>query len=188
MASDAESIKMDVDALRQSPPDRLFASPIDYILADHYRQRSLCRVLDAIADPETINGDLVTAALQFLESEFGPHVIDEEADLFPILRARAHPDDEVGEMLDDLLEEHAADKQDADQIIAGLAKIADSDNDAQPTSSFCDLLRRFSANERRHLIVENAIILPLARARLAADDLRTIGRRMAARRGIDYPE
>ena len=47
-----------------------------------------------------------------------------------------------------------------------------------------ELLARFAANERQHLIVENAIVLPLARARLSEDDKQKLGMRMAARRGL----
>ena len=45
------------------------------------------------------------------------------------------------------------------------------------------ILSEFASQERRHLGLENAVILPIARLRLDADDLATLGRRLAARRG-----
>ena len=42
----------------------------------------------------------------------------------------------------------------------------------------------FRSSERRHLAWENGAILPLARKRLTPEDLRTLGQKMAALRGI----
>ncbi|MBT6984731.1 MAG: hypothetical protein HN956_10320 [Rhodospirillaceae bacterium] len=46
---------------------------------------------------------------------------------------------------------------------------------------------RFVNTQRRHIIWENNIVLPLARRYLEAKDMESIGRGMAARRSIDYP-
>ena len=47
-------------------------------------------------------------------------------------------------------------------------------------------LRTFAEAQRRHIAWENSLVLPLARKRLTAKDLETMGRNMAARRGIAY--
>ncbi len=182
-----EARAMAIEALETMPPASQLRSPLDYIFADHFRQRVLCRVLDDIADAEACDTELLTAALDFLKTDFAPHVIDEEEDLFPLLRRRAEPEDRIGEVLDDLSQEHAADKLDADRIIEGLQQARER-GEGPLSEAFQALLHRFAANERRHLIVENAIVMPLARARLTKDDLSTLGRRMAARRGLDYPK
>jgi hemerythrin-like domain-containing protein len=41
--------------------------------------------------------------------------------------------------------------------------------------------------QRRHIVWENNIILPLARRRFSVEDMEEIGRDMAARRGLEYP-
>jgi len=46
---------------------------------------------------------------------------------------------------------------------------------------------RFVETQRRHIIWENNIVLPLARRRLNADDRAVMGRNMAARRKIEFP-
>jgi hemerythrin-like domain-containing protein len=46
-------------------------------------------------------------------------------------------------------------------------------------------LARFAGHARRHLILENAIILPFARLRLTRHDLETLRLRMMQRRGLD---
>lgn len=180
-----EAKKLAVEALTQALPPSLFYEPIDYVFADHFRQRTLCRVLDDLADMAVIDFDLLDPALEFLKREFGPHVLDEEEDLFPLLRSRAEPEDEINEVLGQLCEEHAADETDAKQIIALLETAKSNAETAELTNNDRELLRRFAANERQHLIVENAIVLPLARARLSETDKQNLGMRMAARRGTD---
>ena len=41
--------------------------------------------------------------------------------------------------------------------------------------------------ERRHLKLEDDVVLPLAQRRLSPDELEQIGRSMAARRNIAFP-
>ncbi|MCB2076099.1 MAG: hemerythrin domain-containing protein, partial [Novosphingobium sp.] len=117
----------------------------------------------------------------------GLHVLDEEEDLFPLLRRRTELEDRIDDTLEVLCQEHDADRRDAHDIVEGLSALAERGAARPLKVAFRKLLRRFAANERRHLTVENAIVLPLARARLTADDLRNLGRRMAARRGLDFP-
>ena len=45
---------------------------------------------------------------------------------------------------------------------------------------WADVLRR----DLRHLALENAVVLPIARLRLSAEDLLALSRRLAARRGL----
>lgn len=170
--------------LSTKPPVAQFAAPLDYILAEHLRHRSLCWVIDLLADNEQADEECIDAVLRFLSEDFGPHVVDEEEDLFPLLRRRAGPEDHIEEILGNLSKEHAEDRVDANEIAQGLSV---SNRGVRLPQAFGGLLKRFATNERRHLIVENAIVLPLARARLTADDLCNLGRRMAARRGIDFP-
>ena len=177
-----------LEALMNAPPTSLFNDPIEYIFADHFRQRTLCSVLDQIAEAETIDVELVEAALGFLQSEFGPHVLDEEEDLFPLLRRRAETEDDINQVLGQLSEEHASDEADGNQIIALLQRLLGSGDLSVIDSEAIGLLGRFAANERHHLIVENAIVLPLARARLSETDKQKLGTRMAARRGLAPPQ
>lgn len=180
-----EAKTLAMEALTKAPPATLFHEPIEYIFAEHYRQRILCKVLDEIAEEEFPDRDLLKAALEFLQTDFGPHVLDEEEDLFPLLQRRAKPEDEINEVLGQLSEEHAADETDAKQIIALLCSRVESKEPETLRKKERELLKRFAVNERQHLVVENAIVLPLARARLIETDKQKLGMRMAARRGID---
>lgn len=179
-----EARTLALEALTTAPAVAMLHDPIEYLFAEHFRQRTLCTVLDQLAESASLDRPLLDAALAFLRSEFGPHVQDEEIDLFPLLRRRAEPEDEIREALQQLSEEHASDRVDANQIIGLLEALAQNDK-TELDQQAKQLLKRFAANERQHLIVENAIVLPLARARLTEEDKQELGRRMAARRGID---
>lgn len=188
MAGNDEARQMALEALATMPPPEQLLAPLDYIFADHFRQRTLCKLLDGIATEKVTDLKVMTAVLRFMRDEFGMHVLDEEEDLFPLLRRRTEPEDRIEETLEELCQEHAADRKDASEIVDGLAALEEHAGRRKLAGALRKLIHRFAANERRHLTVENAIVLPLARARLTVDDLRNLGRRMAARRGIDYLE
>lgn len=173
-----------LEALSTRPPVSLFKEPIEYVFADHFRQRTLCKILDGIAGAETIDTEMVQAALAFLKTEMGPHVLDEELDLFPLLRRRVLPEDEIDMVLGQLSQEHAADETDALEIVRLLEALTSSGNSQGVDVGAANLLQRFASNERQHLILENAIVLPLARVRLTETDCHQLGRSMADRRGI----
>ena len=187
MAGHDEARQLALETLAAMPPAEQLLSPLDYIFADHFRQRILCVLLERIAMEQNIDREAVRTVLHFMRGEFGLHVLDEEEDLFPLLRRRTEPEDRIEDTLAELCEEHNADRKDAIEIVEGLAAIGYGASRRSLSGALRSLLRRFAANERRHLTVENAIVLPLARARLNADDLRNLGWRMAARRGLDYP-
>jgi hemerythrin-like domain-containing protein len=188
MDKQAESRQMALEALTTRPPVGLFAEPVEYMFADHFRQRTLCMFLDEIADGDPVDVEVVDVVLAFLKSEMGPHVLDEEEDLFPLLRRRAEPEDEINTVLGQLSQEHAADEADALLIMDVLEELKNSTIKQVLDEAAAKLLKRFAGNERQHLILENAIVLPLARARLTDEDQRKLGRRMAARRGIELDD
>lgn len=188
MAKNKDSETLALETLEKGPPASQLTEPLDYIFAEHFRQRVLCNILDCIADQTPFNRSKVIAVVQFLKLDFAAHVVDEEEDLFPMLRRRAEPEDRIDEVIARLSQEHAAHKLDADEIMNGLSAALADGKKRKLSTAFSKLLHRFAANERHHLTVENAIVLPLARVRLKADDLRNLGHRMATRRGINFQE
>lgn len=188
MNQQEEAKGLALEALTTAPPPDLLMEPIDYLFADHFRQRMLCTVLDDIAEAESVDLDLLEAVVRFLGNDLAPHVLDEEEDLFPLLRMRAKPEDEIDRVLGQLSEEHVSDETDAKQIMVILDTIKQGGKRSKMSLEDKVLLKRFAANERQHLIVENAIVLPLARARLTETDKRKLSLNMAARRGIPLSE
>src|SRR3546814_21035403 len=80
-----------------------------------------------------------------------------------------------------LSREHAVDRERAKCVIAVLRPLIGgrSPNSEQQVSA---LTRAFAEAQRRHVAWEEAILYPLARARLNAPSLRDLSRRLARRR------
>lgn len=168
-------------------PDNLVREPIEYLFADHVRQRSLCRLLKSLADGVQDAAEFGFAeALVYLEVEHSNHMADEEEELFPRLRARFGTDSALLDLLDDLETEHARDSALGVQIANGLRDLA-----RKPQSDVTDSLRAsiksFVSRVMAHLSIEDERILPLARGTLGDEDIEAMGRAMAHRRSIDYP-
>ena len=184
MDRDQEKRASALSPLEPMSPSDLLRSPLDFLFAEHSRQRVTCGILDEIAEDETIDTEKVGAVLDFLTDSLRLHVRDEDEDLFPLLRRHAEADDRLGELLSELSEEHVVDGACAEAIIEELLHL----ETAAPSTEFRKLVRRFAANGRRHLITENAIVMPMTRALLTHRDLKDLGHNMAARRGWTFPE
>lgn len=184
MEKHAEAQLSAIAMLRAKPHESRFAQPIDFMLDEHMRQRALCGLLDDMALAGRLDADAVAAAVDFLNADFGLHVLDEEEDLFPLLRRRLPADEHLADVLDQLTAEHARDRDVAHSVVESLQKASKE----QAPEPLVAMLQEFAASERRHMIVENAIVMPLARASLTADDLATLGRNMVARRAQHLPQ
>ena len=168
---------------------RLIAEPIEFIFAEHYRQRAVLNLIEQVAgDGLTVEArrHLAGVVLNFVRHELAMHVIDEERDLFPLLQRRARPGDRIVAVLAQFAAEHAADEMLARELSDGLATLAGR-GPSEPTVKFRIAARLFAQSQRRHLAWENAVVLPLARERLTAADLRDLAQRIAARRGLRRP-
>lgn len=93
--------------------------------------------------------------------------------------ARALPEDELDKTLNRLAREHEIAEAAFALLVPALACMADG---ALPAPEDRDALCRLAASERRHLIVENAILLPLARLRLTDKDKSALMAEMCERR------
>ena len=164
-------------------PRDLLRAPLDYLLADHLRQRVLCVLCEQIADASRLNPETVGEVLAYITRDMALHVIDEEEDFFPMLRRRSAPDDDIETVLEQLSGQHAEDEALANRIVAGLEAATQTPDQPVP-DDLAEDLRAFARSERAHLALENATIMPLARLRLTRKDISELAARMAARRGI----
>lgn len=169
-------------------PDNLLRDPLEFLKADHLRMRRVCDRLEEFAlEPEQETAHDVTEALaNYLSDGFLHHIDDEELDLFPRLRVRCKPQDEIDNFLDGLCCDHNAYTSLANGIVQGLRQLPTAHNQAD-IENLNSLITCFSTTERRHLMLEDNIVLPLAKIRLLPEDLEQIGRSMAARRNVTYP-
>lgn len=165
-------------------PRELMAAPLDWFFAEHFRHRQFCRLINAVALAHVFDGERVTRLMEFLRNDLPLHIIDEEQDLFPLLRRRAQPEDDVEAVLGLLSAEHKADADHAHEMRGHLEACLETRNAPGMDPVVRKSLMAFASQELRHLALENAVVLPIARLRLSPQDLAGMGRRLAARRGI----
>lgn len=166
-----------------SPTDlALLATPLEFLSEEHLRQRRICAVIDALADFGTVDRAAGESVLRFVDAELTLHMRDEAEDLFPLLAVRCSVDDGIGRVILGILGDldAAADLLPTVRASLSLCLQAGSDLSAKDGAA----LVQFSGHVRRHLVTENAILLPIARARLTKRDLQALSRRMRARRGL----
>lgn len=165
-------------------PTDLLTQPLDWFYAEHYRHRQFCALVTALAAEPRFDGQALTLVVEFIRNDLALHIIDEEEDLFPLLRRRALPEDEIEPALGRLSTEHRADIAHAHSMRAHLEACLEAQRAPSADPAVCKVMRDFAAQEMRHLTLENAVVLPIARLRLSETDLKGLGRRLAARRGI----
>ena len=93
----------------------------------------------------------------------------------------------INRVLAQLEWEHNLDKVLRTNLVIDLKELAvkrPSDNTMRVFVS----LRTFAEAQQRHVAWENSVVLPIAEQWLKPEDLEIMGRNMAARRGIAYPE
>lgn len=175
-------------------PENLFRDPVDYLHADHARQRTVLNVLDAFVDSMLPAGELSDAwkaNLQriraYLDDCYPLHIEDEEQDLFPALRSHASEVGVDARLLRRLTRDH---HDGTDLLLRLVADLRDIESGEQGRGAI-EVLRtalRFIETQRCRLSLADDILLPLAAKLLATDELERIGHRMATRRGRNFPE
>lgn len=165
------------------PTDRRLAvDPLDFLAEDHLRHRQMCAFLSANAQAPQPNFETMALALAFLRHEFLLHDADERSSLYPLMRKRCAPEDEIELLIHRLMADHDYAREKAKAICSILERGLEGQGSLDGEDR--EQLVAFADKVRRYITLENAIILPLARARLSPDDLTTISRAMLLRRGI----
>lgn len=167
----------------ESIPEALISEPLNWLFAEHYRHRQLCKIVEGLARSGIYDEERLTLVIDFLRRDLPLHILDEEEDLFPLLRRRAQPEDDVERILGILASDHRADQDRVGNIIAGLEQARVARTPPSFDANLRALLTEFVGLERRHVALENAIVIPIARLRLKPEDLESLSERLAARRG-----
>jgi len=170
-------LERDDSARRASPHD-----PIEFVLSEHLNHRRMCRALERLAEATEFDAARITALLEFVRFDLTLHVIDEEEDFFPMLRQRCLPEDEVADVLDRLTLEHAEDKVLSVRVRDVLNACLIVRKPPCAMEGGAEALTAFALHEMRHLALENAVVVPLARRRFAPEDLQFLSQRLLARR------
>lgn len=159
-------------------PAGLIDSPLDFIFAEHHRQREAASIISMIADDE-FDAKGIERLADFLENDFILHIGDEEIALFPILRQHCLPEDNVECVIERLQDEHREDESINDEVVAILRGMLSGE---MLTESAKRRLHMFAEHVRQHLALENGVLLPIARVRLAPHVLDTLADMLKERR------
>lgn len=165
-------------------PDNLLSDPIAWFFAEHHRHRQFCDLMQRTSMATTYDEELLSWLLDFVVHELALHVLDEEEDLFPLMRARAQPEDDLDKVLSRLSGEHAKDLTRAAAVRRHLENCLRQQVPISRNNVRRRALESFANQERSHLALENAVVLPIARLRLTERDLVELSNRLATRRGI----
>lgn len=167
-------------------PDELLSDPIGWFFAEHQRHRQFCDLMQRASMETSFDEALIGWLLDFVVNDLALHVLDEEEDLFPLLKARAQPEDNIDKVLGRLQGEHAKDLTAAAAVRDHLASCLRQAVPVSRSNVRRRALEAFANQERSHLALENAVVLPLARLRLTERDLLDLSSRLAKRRGIAW--
>ncbi len=157
----------------------LIASPLDFLFAEHLRQRQFAKILTLIADG-VINRKTITSAIAFVKGDLALHILDEEICFFPTLQSMCEPEDKIDAILGLLAAEHREDEAASEAVVKILQQIAGG---GRADEAGRLVLRDFADHLRHHIALENGVLLPIARARMNDDALRFVAQSMAMRRG-----
>lgn len=154
---------------------------LDFILFEHLKHREMCNALDQVADAVPLDLGLATALADFIRSDLTLHIADEEELFFPMLLERCMPEDQVGPALERLNAEHARDRDLSAEVRITLLKAVTESLPPSRIPGGAEALHTFAQSQRRHMMLENAVLIPLARRRLKDEDWRVLGQRFAKR-------
>lgn len=165
----------------------LLSAPLEFISEDHLRERAICAMIDRLASTASLDRHAASTVLRFLNEELNVHMRDEAEDLFPMLAKRCAPEDCIERTIGRITTHQQEAMRLLPRVRAALVRCLDTGSGLSAGENRS--LGRFADNVRRHLIAENAILLPIARARLTQRDLKSLSDRMRTRRGIPpFPE
>lgn len=161
---------------------KLVSDPLNFLIEEHLRHRQICAFLTVNAQSPRPDFETMALALAFLRHEFLLHDADERSSLYPLMRKRCEAEDEIDLLITRLLTDHDEALEATRMICAILesaleGKAAFDEEERQQLLAFADKMKRY-------ITLENAIILPLARARLTEEDTAHLARAMLLRRGI----
>ncbi|MCW0233016.1 MAG: hypothetical protein OJJ21_05395 [Ferrovibrio sp.] len=145
-------------------------SPLDRLVGMRMILQAFCAVIRSLsnASPALFRA-LAPGIASFLSHDFINIVTEEQEGLLVYLRRRLMLGDDLDTLINHLHDEHRQDCEQARMLGGRCREFATGTDVDWP--DLLEALSAFAEQQRRHLTWEDATILPIARARLQADDL-----------------
>jgi iron-sulfur cluster repair protein YtfE (RIC family) len=147
----------------------------------------MCAALHRLAECREFREAEIAALADFIRTDLAAHIADEEEVLFPLLQQKCEAGDEIDKALARLDREHEADRDLSAQVRLFLLEAITKRLALIDIPDASGAVRTFARNQRQHMMLENAVLIPIARRRLSPNDLAALGRRLAARRDAAQP-
>ena len=168
-----------------------FDHPLELLCACHQRIVAHSDLLQWLAKHLSLHEcdaeaqQVASYVLRFFDGAARHHHEDEDVDLFSHLReaAQGQNAERVALLVAELMAEHRAMEQAWEQLRESLELIAHGERVLLPQLEVDRLCKLY----RTHIALEEANLIPLAAMILGKSRLATIGRAMAARRGVKWP-
>ncbi|MGZ3304922.1 MAG: hemerythrin domain-containing protein [Asticcacaulis sp.] len=154
--------------------------PLAFISMECDRLRRTCRLIDGRLAAEGGNPSQVAELVEGFRADLGRHYRDEQEDLFPLMRLRAHRGDDVTRVMGALEADHTATRDEVTRALAQLDRAPRQGValDAEAVSAINGFTRQVQA----HTALLVAVILPIARLRFTDEDLSALSCGLEARR------
>ncbi|ESQ87767.1 hypothetical protein [Asticcacaulis benevestitus] len=138
--------------------------------------------LDRLAKALDYLPDDTARVVIWLKTDMGLAVEDESHDFFPMLRIRAHKNDDFEGVLLKLANGHSAQQHLSRLILPRLEALAQIGHPATMERDLTTSMNDLAIRLRLHASALSAIVMPIARLRLKPSDLSMLTRSMTQRR------
>ena len=169
-------------SLIEPMPIDLLDEPLEFIFADHFRQRFVCSLIRQIAEGRGVSEREATEMGHFLVHDLSLHHADEEQDLFPALLKSARPEDDIKQTIARLRDDHTIGNEESVRVRTILSEFA-AGTSTRPKNAI-RILKIYAQSENKHLAIENSVVLPIARVRLSKRQLQSMSNSMKSRRNV----
>lgn len=161
-------------------PTETSLSPLDRLVAMRLVLQAFCAIIRSLTNVSPELFRVMAAGLaRFLAQDFVRIVTEEQEGLLVYLRRRLMLGDELDALIGHLHDEHRQDCEQARILSGRCGEFASGVETDWP--DLLEDLSVFAEQQRRHLTWEDATILPVARDRLQADDLKSWNAEMTRR-------
>lgn len=174
-----------------SAPSAGFEVPLEMLAACHLRVQDQCATLLRLVPHLAAHGadrpaqEAATALMRYFDTSARHHHDDEERDLFPALIESMAGSDAV--CLRELTSSLIADHRDLEARWAALRAVLVQVAAGQTAALLADEVSGFTDLYARHIVREEAELLPMAQRLLSDAELDRIGLAMRLRRAVPSP-
>ena len=163
-------------------PDSALADPFAWFTGQSKIKRMIADMLTHLSAALDLEADTSNEVIFWLRNSLLLSIEDEAHDLFPLLRLRAHKNDDFEGALSRLTDAHVLQQLLARSILPKLEALALIGYPAMMDRTLTKAMTDLGMSLRDHAAVLSAIIIPIARLRLKPSDLSLLGRSIDARR------